>query len=286
MNFLLYLFFLLAVFALSMFTFLPKRFLIRLVNFILRVVLRYRFEVVKSNLYLCYVELDKSLLKNIYNYLARYITENLVLYFGKKSDVQGKVKFLNPEILEEQINNGNNVIIYAAHYGNWEYFSVLLPQVLHNIDVYGLYRPISNPYIDRYILRKRGRFGLKLLEKNKALKFILRNDQASVYIFIADQSPHINQDGRLVSFMGVETRFEAASERLIKDYDFQPFYLECSVLKDNYKVNFIRMDDSSNDIISEYASFLSKQIEANPAPWLWTHRRWKHKNTIYTSKYL
>lgn len=204
----------------------------------------------------------------------------VLFYSGKSMNFLDKVKLTNPHTIEQELKTGNSVILYAAHFGNWEYFCTLLPLVLKGFEVYGLYRRFNNPRIDDYIRAKRSRYGLKLLEKNRALKNILRNDRPAVFIFIADQSPHIEQEGRKIKFLGIDTHFEVASERLVENYGFKAYYLHCKVLSDKYEVEFIKMRNSKN-IMTEYANNLERQILEDPVNWLWTHRRWKHLNNLY-----
>lgn len=251
----------------------------------LRKIVRYRWSVVKANIVLCFGKFDHTLVKKIYLSLSRYAIEMVLFYNGKSKDFLDKVKFTNPHSIEQELNTGSSVILYAAHFGNWEYFCTFLPLVLKGFDVYGLYRKINNPWIDDYIRAKRSRYGLKLLEKNRALKYILQNDRPAVFIFIADQSPHIDQEGRKIKFLGIDTHFEVASERLVENYGFKPYYLQCKVLSDKYEVEFIKMRNTKN-IMTEYADNLERQILEEPANWLWTHRRWKHRNNLYKNKYL
>ena len=40
----------------------------------------------------------------------------------------------------------------------------------------------------------------------------------------------------------------------------------------------VQQNTNEGDITRKYFNRLEKQIKTEPSQWLWSHRRWKHKN--------
>jgi Kdo2-lipid IVA lauroyltransferase/acyltransferase len=247
--------------------------------FLIVKVFSYRRKVVRENLLRAFPELQPEALKALenkyYHKLVRYTFEALRGFSLSESELRNKLKFKGEALVHESLKKGRSVIILAAHYGNWEWFSILLPKFIPST-VFGVYKPMSNPYSEEFFKKKRGRFGLKLIPKKEILKHMLRHEGAFTTLLIADQSPPASMKGIQHEFMGIATLFDSGPEKLHKKFDTDVYYLYVEVNQDGYDMRLIPFGKQS-PIIDQYIEILEKQIRQSPEYWIWSHKRWKHQ---------
>ena len=109
-----------------------------------------------------------------------------------------------------------------------------------------------------------------------------KNDLCT-YGFINDQSPTDPKKGHWMTFLNQPTCMLTGAERYAVMYDYPVLYGAITKVKRGfYKIEYIKVSDSSADekpyaITEKCARINETLILAEPAYWLWTHKRWKHK---------
>ncbi len=246
-------------------------------TYFLKSVVKYRSKVIFSNLQCAFPSKTDTEIKNLadknYLYLVTYLLQTLAIY--NKKDVQKDIKFSNPHVLNAEIEKGRTIMLLGSHFGNWEWSSMLLPKYAKS-EVYAIYKPLANKTLDGLVKKWRGNFGLKLLAMNDVVKHLSTNKSPAIYIFVSDQSPQANS-GKWFLFLNQETAFYEGTEILSKRYNATVFYQKINVVNDKYEVSYSLLED---DITKNYVEMLEKDIIENPAPWLWSHNRWKHKKNV------
>lgn len=267
----------------------PDSLLYRLSDFIaffLGKIINYRKAVIIQNLSrafpdLNYKEIDQ-LLMDFYKNFSDVFIESIMSNSMNNNQANERYKIKNPHLVQEFINQGKNVIALGGHIANWEWVSFISSS--YSFNCYTLYKPLSSNISENVILSLRKRFGMKLLPMNKAAKFILKNkNEKSLYIFIGDQSPVKNNKDQKLRFLNQSTTFFNGGARLAQSIDAAVVYLSLSRVKRGYyELEFIPIpyeehSDVELEIISKYSSLLEINIRKQPANWLWSHKRWKHK---------
>lgn len=184
---------------------------------------------------------------------------------------------------------GKSVVLVMGHKGNWEWagntFSILCPQQL-----YVVYHPLRNKEFDGLMYRMRTRFGTKLIPMKETFREMVKlRGEINATALIADQSPHPD-NAQWVNFLHQDTAVFTGTERIAAKMNYQVVYV--SVIREKrgyYTVDAEILVESpatepAGHITSIHTARLEADIVRQPATWLWSHRRWKHKRTIKTAQ--
>lgn len=250
--------------------------------------IRYRRKVVRTNLLNAFP--DKSLhdIKIIETKFYRQFTRLLLeINAGRvltNSEMASKIKYKNPELLEQYLTKGQSVILVFGHYGNWEW-TVGLPLIL-NHPVLAIYHPLTNPRMDKVMQKIRSRFGLIPVPMKSIYKELVNRakaDEAVVTFFIADQSPNRSQIKQYFPFLNQPTGVFQGTERIAAKLGQAVVYMKMNLLQPGYyEAEFFPLVEnaalcSENEITTKHLKMLEDNIIQRPELWLWTHKRWKHK---------
>ena len=93
-------------------------------------VLRYRRKVVWQNLTECFPDKPESELKKIekeyYKHFADYFFETIKIPRISDDEIKRRVKFTHTELIDDALDRGQSVMLYASHYGNWEWITSVM----------------------------------------------------------------------------------------------------------------------------------------------------------------
>lgn len=257
------------------------------VYIILYYIVRYRRKVVYSNLAKAFPEKPdkeiKTLAKKFYKHLADIFIESLKGFSMSHEEIVRRHRIVNLELLDEYIKNGKTVILIGGHYGNWEWGSMAgglqskLPLVI-------FYKPLSNKYIDDFMIKSRSRCGTIMASIAKTYQvFKNQADTPSFFLLIADQSPSRIDRAYWVNFLGIETAFLHGPEQYCRKFNYPSFFVDIKRIKRSfYELELVPIIENPDDlpegeITARFAKLLEARIRKEPEYWLWSHRRWKHE---------
>ncbi|MFD2556433.1 lysophospholipid acyltransferase family protein [Sphingobacterium tabacisoli] len=181
--------------------------------------------------------------------------------------------------LHQQYRADRQIILLLGHYGNWEILGKLPLQL--GLPIQSLYKPQKNRWVDRFLQRRRGQYGLRLLPSQQAAKILLdQTGHPSITLFIADQFPG-QANGLAIDFLQQPSYMFMGPERIAKRLDAYVAYIELQAIGNHkWKANLqpicLRATDSPDGhITTSYTRKLEKSIQQDPSWWLWSHKRWK-----------
>lgn len=262
-----------------------------LIYFLAYYVVRYRRKVVRTNLLNSFPEksLDeiKRIEKDFYLHLSDLFFETVKLMHISDEEIKRRMHFSNPEVMSDICQTGSAVVL-LGHYGNWEW----IPSIF--IDAKGfiageLYRPMKNKYFDGFFLKLRSRFGTFNIPKNDALRAVInfkREKKNFALGFIADQTPSRNNLHYWTTFLNQDTPFLNGPERIAQKNGYAVIYFDVTKVKRGYyncDLVLLTKDASNikeNEITDRYVELFEQTLRRNPAYWLWSHKRWKHKREV------
>lgn len=259
---------------------------------IVRFIVRYRIKVVRKNLRNSFPDKSQKELnkleKEFYHHFCDYIVETIKILRLSNEDIKKRMIFKNIDLLKDLMKDGNSCIAYLGHYGNWEWIpSIALEFEDTPIKAGQIYKPLRNKAIDEIFLSLRSHFGSFGITKNDTFRKILtlkRDGVQTLIGFIADQTPTVRNIHYITTFLNQETAVFTGVERIAKQTGFVVAYLditkikrgkyicECKLISDQPK------EEPEFAITERYIREFEKTILRNPAYWLWSHNRWKHKN--------
>jgi len=223
--------------------------------------------------------------KRFYRHFCDFLVESVKQSNMTPQDLMDRSTIKNPEFLDAWAKTGRSAILMVGHYGNWEWFSSINFR-LSDFAFGGIYRQLRNTVMDKLFMKIRSAYGAITIEKKQTLRELikLKKSQQQVMIaFLSDQSPSRNNLHYWTNFLNQETSILVGAERIAKGVDFDVIYLDIEkVGRGKYSAEFKMITDdpkstSEFEITEKYARLLEKTILRDPAYWLWTHKRWKHK---------
>lgn len=219
--------------------------------------------------------------KKFYRHFCELFLEAMKIATVSKSTIKKRYHFKNPEFLNAYYKKEKSLILYAAHFGNWEWM-VCLP-LYTPFKFISFYQEQKNSYFNDFMILLRERFGNQCVESKQGFKELVKNTRAgnlTLTYVIGDQSPMSNSTMHWTNFLNQETAFLVGADRMATKCKHQlVFPLVTQPKRGYYELEFkeIPMNDEEKPAIEYYAQFLEENIKAQPELWLWSHRRWKRK---------
>jgi KDO2-lipid IV(A) lauroyltransferase len=151
---------------------------------------------------------------------------------------------------------------------------------------YAVYQKIGNPYFDRWIKRLRNRWNTIPITQAETIKTVIENEKnglRAVYGMVADQSPPMSKAKDWAPFMNIEVPVYTGAETLARKLDLAVVFLKVSKVKRGvFHARFIPITSGgkqtqAGEITRSFLDLAEQQIREQPAHYLWTHKRWKHR---------
>lgn len=259
-----------------------------IVFFLVYKIARYRKKVVFENLKLVFPEKStpelKKIMHDFYKHLCDTFMEMIKTMNLSKEDFKIRFEVVNIEVLNE-FEKSKSVLLLCSHYANWEWILSINNYV--KTKGYGVYQKIANPYFDDWIKNTRARCNTTLITQQETVKTVVKNVQnntISVYGMVSDQSPQAHRASYWTEFMGIKVPVFNGAENMARKMDLAVLFLKVTKIKRGYyQAEFIPIATSGknteeHEITDKFLRLTEQQIRENPAYYLWTHRRWKHKD--------
>jgi KDO2-lipid IV(A) lauroyltransferase len=258
-----------------------------LVYLLLYYIIGYRRKVVYANLSSSFpgksaVEI-KALEKRFYHHLCDISLESIKGFSMSPQEIIRRHKILNPELANHFYDRKLSVISVPGHYNNWEWGS-LSPGLQLKFPIVGFYKPMSNKRVDLFAKKHRAKFNTKLASiKETALTFNELSGIPNAYIMASDQSPTNLNDCYWIDFLNQDTAWLHGPEKYARKYNWPVIYVDIRKVKRGfYELELVTLTNDpaslpNGEITRLYVQHLEKSILAEPAYWLWSHKRWKHR---------
>ncbi len=256
-------------------------------TFFLEFVFRYRRAVITTNLINSFPNKSKSeisyLRKRYYKVLSRYIVESIFRMAKGFRSLKKLTRTTNVSVLKQSIDKNKPIIVLCSHFGNWE---LTVPDVVYELDIesYGIYKPVNNQYLNKWLVEKRTMTKLTPVAMKDTLKVMKRNQHNTCLIFlIADQGPANMNNVEWVDFLSQKTPCMNGAKKLSTIFQTDVYYLSTEPDDHIYTSTLKKIDTTTRkDIIKDYMDLLEKDIIKQPEYWLWSHKRWKRAH-LYKS---
>ncbi|RAJ82248.1 KDO2-lipid IV(A) lauroyltransferase [Chitinophaga dinghuensis] len=248
----------------------------------------YRRKVVMQNLRNSFPDKSEAELKRIckdfYHYLCDLFLETFKTLTISKAAMLKHCSF-TPEtvaLFDQLAAEKKSVILVMGHKGNWEWagntFSILCKQQL-----YVIYHPLANKHFNGLMYKMRTRFGTKLIAMQDTFRAIVQNRaEINATAFIADQAPQPDT-AHWLRFMHQDTPVFKGTEKIAQKMNYPVVYVTVQRTKRGYYTVSAEIltttpsDEKDGNITVAHTRKLEEDIVSQPATWLWSHKRWKHK---------
>jgi Kdo2-lipid IVA lauroyltransferase/acyltransferase len=272
---------------------LPLELLFRLSNvvfFLVYKTFKYRVDVVRSNLKNAFPEKSEveiiEIERSFYLYLCDFIMETIKgisiseAECHRRYTVTDKAKLQISAYLQKQ----QSIILTLGHYGNWELGGAIFGAA-SGMFVNVIYRPLSSPFTEIVMRNIRMRFGNLTVPMNDIFKVMLEDKKAQkvrATAFAIDQAAP-PESAYWTIFLNQESSVFLGAEKLAAKFNYPVIHVYSKRIKRGYyEITTKLLHETPKDLkAGELSEIITKDIERvivkDPAYWLWSHRRWKHK---------
>lgn len=225
--------------------------------------------------------------KRFYVNFCDYIIETFKSFTISSTELRVRVQHLNQDVFHEAKAENRNVILLAGHIFNWEWFNALAT-IIPQEKSFPVYRKVQSSFWEEKIKTLRNRFGNEALEAKEVIRHIFKNpnDGNSVYMFVADQTPHYSEVTYGLNFLNQKTPAFVGYDKLSTRMDLAFVFCEMKKVKRGYyQINYYRIYPEGEkfqefEVVKKFHSLLENTINKRPDNYLWSHRRWKYQNAI------
>jgi KDO2-lipid IV(A) lauroyltransferase len=245
-------------------------------------VLRYRRQIVMDNLQIAFGrEMGKSQLEEIaaesYKQIAMSFIELLI---GPKlqKEIRRILQAEQIELIQELLRQGHGLITVTGHLGGWELQAAAAATVIAEpLTVAAVQQ--SNPYINRFITKRRNAMGMQVAGTKEAMKLLLKALKSHQVIGLAaDQNAGAH--AVFVDFFGKTAATHPGPAQLALKFN-APMLVAVAVRigPAQFKILAqqveIKEDDTVKTLTQRHVKILESFIRQYPEQYFWLHRRWK-----------
>lgn len=269
-------------------SFLPLRFLYLLSDFfylLLRTIVPYRKKVIETNLQRSFPTKNKEEIHKLRNAFYRHFTNLLAegiknLSISEK-ELRKRIKVLNPEIMDDLYAKNKSVLLVSGHYNNWEWI-ITGQSLFFKHQALGIGTPLTSKFWDKKLNELRARFGMVILNSKTVKAYFEKLGSKPVAtLILSDQSPGDATKSYWMPFLNQQTAVLFGCEQMAHQYQHAVVFYALRKLKRGYyemELTCITENPSEmewGEITEKHTQLLEKEIQENPAFWLWSHKRWK-----------
>lgn len=259
--------------------------------FFLYKVFGYRTSTVKANLKLVFPEKSEKEIKDIstkfYHHLCDMIVESIKSMTISEAEMKKRYQFTNVELINDLGKKQRSIVLMCAHYGSWEWIFILQTYIQHR--GYAVYKRLRNKYFDKLVKRIRAKYNSHLITTKETFTVLAESKtkgELTINGFASDQSPKANKAFHWNDFMDIKVPMHTGAELLAKKLDMAVVFFSVKRLKRGYyETTFKTITENPRDfkdyeITDIFFKLVEEQIKEAPQYYLWTHKRWKHKDSI------
>ncbi len=189
-----------------------------------------------------------------------------------------------PDPAATLIQQGQGVIFFCGHQANWE---ILFLEGTSRMPGVAIGRPVANPYLYRWVLGIREKFGGKIIEQKNAFKEGLRALKRGAFLgIVGDQG--MPDSGFATEFLGRKA-YTSTLPALLAYRSGAPIFVASIFRKEgHYHIRYSEplyadpsqeMSEEVPRLMRSVLTLFEKSIEEYPSQWLWQHNRWKLQRT-------
>jgi len=252
-------------------------------------IIGYRKEVVHNNLRIAFPEKSETeiirIQKKFFQHFTDLTIESVKAFSVSASFIKKHYTYTNTALIQRLEKEGRSIALTGSHQANWEWSFGMTS--ITNMGCVAAYKKLQNPYFGKVIKKSRTKFGFIGYQTNEFTKNILRRvqeKQQSLYILLSDQSPQVKKTKHWTTFLNTIVPVHTGAEILAKKHNFAVVNMSVTKIKRGYyNADFQLITETpaeftDYEITEKYLELTEAHIRKQPAYYLWSHKRFKHKD--------
>ncbi len=271
-------------------SYLPYRllyFISNLLCFVVFRIIKYRKNIVFNNIKNSFPDMTVNeiniIMLRFYSHFCDLILESIRCFTISEEQIKDRLIIKNPEFTNKYAKENQDIILVGGHYNNWEIYGQGFSLFSNHICI-GIYKPLSNKFMNSKIYKSRSKFGTRLIPMKKTKKsFEEKTIKPKMIVFGSDQNPTNPDKAYWLEFLKQDTAVAFGVEKYSKEYNLPVIFTTIRKKKRGvYEVEYSLITDKPKDekygeITTKFTNKLEEDIINRPEYWLWSHKRWKHK---------
>ncbi len=245
-----------------------------------------RNRVVKTNLQLCFPDLNENeindLSKKHWRLLGRSLVEKSIIWLGSENQLSRMIEVKSAVDLTSRKPR----ILVNMHFTGIE-GSIILSALAKRMNwprTSGFFQRMKNPFFNQKIIAWRNRFGGNSIDRQGNAKTIIREIRNGDFIIIAPDIDLGLKDSEFVPFFGIQTNTITTVSRLAAITGADVCMMVTSLKEDESGYlceiskpleNFPGVDPKTDT--ARLNQYFEKEIRLRPAEYYWVHKRFKNR---------
>lgn len=248
--------------------------------------------VARRNLELCLPQLSPAerqrILREHFHSVGIGLFETALSWWSADERIRRLTQLEGLEHLETARAQGRGVILLSAHFTTLEVGArAICSRVPTNI----MYRPTSNPVLERFLMRNRSRHAKRAIKRDD-VRTLVTALKANEPVWYAPDQSYRKKGAQMVPFFGIAAATNTATSRLARmtGAAVLPYFPERLPGSQGYRmVIYPPLENFPGDDPAVDAQRFNELIEAHarkvPTQYLWIHRRFKGLSGDYPDYY-
>lgn len=246
------------------------------------------------------------LVQKIYHHFSEVFVAVIHIFVKQKPEkIIKPIEIKHLEYLEQALEKKKGVILFSAHFGNWELVPFILNRRL-GVTLNSIARKMDNPLVEKKVLEFRKFMGSSVIDKANAARTMLKCLEKNGIVYLLIDQNTIEREGVYVEFFGrTVTAVPSVSQLHLKRnipvlplflhyeadrfvLEFQPELDAAAILAGHDSAGKKGAAGNKNENIRRLTQWsttvIENQIRKHPEQWFWFHNRWKNSPSLYVQK--
>jgi len=192
-------------------------------------------------------------------------------------ELRQRVRIVDPQGV---LAASDRIVLAAGHQCNFEWLLLRLSLEMGSSMVC-VYKQMNTSWAENYFRDIRSKFGAVLLPSTQIRQQLRSIRNARAFGLVADQVPRTSPERHWTRFLHQDTAFFMGPERMARLLRARTVYLSLRRTgRGLYEVVLEPLTTAGErlaegEVTERYARALERDINADPAGWWWSHKRWK-----------
>jgi KDO2-lipid IV(A) lauroyltransferase len=224
----------------------------------------------------------EAIVREMWDNLGRTVAEYPHLDRFSYKGPRPRIEIANMALGVRIVDEGKPILFVSGHFGNWEIMPIAAAQ--YGVEGGIVYRPVNNPYVDRWIVRQRAKNGpkdqiTKGAQGTRRIFTLLRGGK-SIFLLVDQKT----DEGVPAPFFGRAAMTTPAPAALALKLGTTIVPISNERLKGarfrmtiHEPITFQPSGDHDTDVLAlttRINAVMEDCVRYRPSQWLWIHRRW------------